>query len=354
MMDKKEMYAGVVHGVKDIRYEKIPVPGLKRGEVLAEVYYTGICGSDVPRVNAGACHFLPMVLGHEFSGVIRKTGEGVSEDLIGKRAAGIPLVPCMNCIDCEKGNYSLCRNYSFIGSRRFGSFAQYVALPAENIFPFSEDTDFKTAAFFEPSTVAVHGLECADFKPGGSVLILGCGTIGLLALEWAKILGAEKIAAVNRSKGKLETAQKLGAELSVSSLEADHKEKLMDFTDGRGFDYVFETAGSSSMMEESFDLVGNKGTVCCIGTPKSPVSFSVKQWELLNRKEFRLTGSWMSYSAPFPGKEWSLTEKYMREGKLKILPEMIDSVLPLSEIDKAFKKFDEGKVKGKILIDSHK
>lgn len=350
---QKEMYAGVVHARQDIRYEKIPVPQLKDDEVLAEVYYTGICGSDVPRVNADACHFFPNVLGHEFSGVIADVGKNVSQNLIGQRAVGIPLVPCMECEDCRKGNYSLCRHYSFIGSRRFGSFAQYVAVPAANILPITEETDFKTAAFFEPSTVAVHGIRCADFYSGGTVLILGGGTIGLLVLQWAKILGAGKTIVVNRSREKLNYALTLGADAVISTLDADYKEQLAALTDQRGFDFVFETAGSAQMMEEAFGFVANKGCVCCIGTPKKSLTFSVSQWELLNRREFRLTGSWMSYSSPFPGEEWELTSAHMRDGSLKILPEMIDEVIPLSRIDYAFEKFRKGTVSGKILIDSH-
>lgn len=103
------MKAGVVHGKEDIRYEDIdkPVPG--KGEVLIKVKYTGICGSDIPRVNDGACHFYPNVLGHEFSGVIEAIGEGVTTLNNGDHVAGVPLVPCMECEDCQRGDYSLCK-----------------------------------------------------------------------------------------------------------------------------------------------------------------------------------------------------------------------------------------------------
>ena len=123
------MKAGVVHAKNDIRYEEIEKPQPKKGQVLIKVKYTGICGSDVPRVNGDACHFFPNVLGHEFSGTIEEVGEGVTILKKGDRVAGVPLVPCMECEDCQKGNYSLCKHYSFIGSREFGSFAEYVTVP---------------------------------------------------------------------------------------------------------------------------------------------------------------------------------------------------------------------------------
>lgn len=118
------MKAGVVHAKNDIRYEDIEKPEVKPGTVRIKVKYTGICGSDVPRVNGDACHFFPNVLGHEFSGTIDEVGEGVTDLKPGDRVAGVPLVPCMECEDCKKGNFSLCKHYSFIGSRQFGSFAE--------------------------------------------------------------------------------------------------------------------------------------------------------------------------------------------------------------------------------------
>ena len=137
------MKAGVVHAKNDIRYEDIDKPEVTEGKVLVKVKYTGICGSDVPRVNGDACHFFPNVLGHEFSGVVAEVGEGVTNVKPGDRVAGLPLVPCMKCPDCLKGDYSLCKNYSFIGSRQFGSFAEYALVPAMNVVPCDESISFE-------------------------------------------------------------------------------------------------------------------------------------------------------------------------------------------------------------------
>ncbi len=353
-MQKEKMFAGVVHGRENLRYEEMEKPVPQAGEVLIKVKYTGICGSDVPRVNGDACHFFPIVLGHEFSGQVVEVGQGVNKVKVGQRVAGVPLVPCMECDDCRKGNFSLCKHYSFIGSRRNGSFAQYVVVPEANAVPFSDDTSYKLGAFFEPSTVAIHALECVNFRGGSTVVVLGAGTIGLLTLQWAKIYGAKKVVVVNRSRGKLDLALKLGADAVVSTLDEDYKEQLSDLTDGKGFDYVFETAGSTDMMKFAFEAAGNKAKICNVGTPKTEMTFSVKEWEYMNRKEFTVTGSWMSYSAPFPGKEWELTAHYFGTGDLKILDEMIFEEIPLSEIDRAFELYKKGSVGGKILIDSER
>lgn len=347
------MKAGVVHAREDIRYEEIEKPVPKEGQVLIKVKYTGICGSDVPRVNGDACHFFPNVLGHEFSGTVESVGQGVTSVQPGDRVAGVPLVPCMKCEDCQKGNYSLCKHYSFIGSREYGSFAEYVVVPERNAVKFEDAVSFEQGAFFEPATVALHGLQRVDYKGGKNVAILGGGTIGLLTMQWAKIFGAKQVVVFDIEPARLELAKKLGATAGINTLDPDFMTQAMALTDGRGFDYIYETAGNTITMKMAFELAGNKAQMCYIGTPTKELTFSVKEWENMNRKEFTLTGSWMSYSAPFPGKEWELTAHYFKTDDLKFDESFIYKKIPLSRIAEAFELYKTpGAVKGKILIDS--
>ena len=347
------MKAGVVHAREDIRFEDIEKPVPKAGQVLIKVKYTGICGSDVPRVNGDACHFYPNVLGHEFSGVIEEVGEGVTSLKTGDRVAGVPLVPCLECEDCQKGNYSLCKHYSFIGSREFGSFAEYVVVPAKNAVKFEDEVSFEQGAFFEPATVALHGLKRVPYQGGKTVAILGGGTIGLFTMQWAKIFGAKKVVVFDINDARLDLAKKLGADEGINTLADDFMQVAMDMTEGRGFDYIYETAGNTITMKMAFELAANKANVCFIGTPTKEISFSVKEWENMNRKEFTLTGSWMSYSAPFPGEEWALTAHYFKTGELKFDESLIFKKVPLKDIASAFEMYKtQGTVKGKLLIDS--
>ena len=347
------MKAGVVHAREDIRYEDIEKPVPKKGQVLIKVKYTGICGSDVPRVNGAACHFFPNVLGHEFSGTVEELGEGVTSLRPGDRVAGVPLVPCMKCEDCQKGNYSLCRHYSFIGSREFGSFAEYVVVPEANAVKFSQDVSFEQGAFFEPATVALHGLERLQYTGGKTVAVLGGGTIGMFVMQWAKIFGAKEAVVFDIAPERLELGKRLGATAGIDTREKDFMEKAMALTGGKGFDYVYETAGNTITMKMAFALAANKAGVCFVGTPTRELSFTVDEWENMNRKEFNLTGSWMSYSAPFPGHEWELTSHYFQTGALKFDESFIFRKIPLSQIAEAFGLYKTpGAVKGKILIDS--
>lgn len=349
------MKAGVVHARNDIRYEDIKKPEIEPGKVIVKVKYTGICGSDVPRVNGDACHYYPNVLGHEFSGVVDEVGEGVTTLKKGDRVAGVPLVPCMKCADCQKGNYSLCKHYSFIGSREFGSFAEYVQVPEKNAVKFADEVSFEQGALFEPATVALHGLRRVDYKGGKTVAILGGGTIGMMTAQWAKIFGAKSVTVFDIVDERLDLAKRLGADYGVNSGAADFMNQVNEITGGRGFDYVYETAGNTITMKMAFKLAANKAGVCFIGTPTKELSFTVDEWEAINRKEFILTGSWMSYSAPFPGDEWDLTAHYFSTGELKYDDSFIFKKMPLSQIADAFEMFKTpGLVKGKILIDSEK
>ena len=130
-------------------------------------------------------------------------------------------------------------------------------------------------------------------------------------------------------------------------------EQAKALTGGHGYDYVYETAGNTITMKMAFELAANKAEMCFVGTPTKDLTFSVSEWENMNRKEFKLTGSWMSYSAPFPGHEWTLTSEYYGNGKLKYDEGLIFKKYPLSRIAEAFELYKTpGAVKGKILIDS--
>lgn len=207
-----EMKAAVLYGNEDIRYDDFKTPEVTPGTVKVRIRATGICGSDVPRVLHHGAHFYPVVLGHEFSGDVVEVGEGVKNIQVGDTVSGAPLLPCMKCADCQSGNYSLCKNYSFIGSREQGSFAEYVVMPEENAIKYDPSIPYEQAAMFEPSTVALHGLYCNDYQGGDYVAVLGGGTIGLFTAQWARVFGAKKVVVFDLVQSRLELAKKLGAD----------------------------------------------------------------------------------------------------------------------------------------------
>ncbi len=345
------MKAAVLYGNGDIRYDDWETPVTKPGTVKVRVRAAGICGSDVPRVLHNGAHFYPVVLGHEFSGDVVEIGEGVEGFKPGDTVSGAPLVPCMQCGDCQRGNFALCKRYSFIGSREQGSFAEYVVMPAQNAVKYDPSIPYEQAAMFEPSTVAIHGVLQGEYRGGGTVAILGCGTIGIFTAQWAKIFGAKKLVAFDIDDGRLELARRMGADETVNTLAPDFMEKAAALTGGMGYDHVFETAGLPATMRMAFELAANKACVCFIGTPHDDLTFTPRQWENMNRKEFTLTGSWMSYSAPFPGREWALTAHYFATGALKFDPAFIFRTFPMHKAAEAFALYNNpSQVHGKIML----
>ncbi|WP_342513559.1 galactitol-1-phosphate 5-dehydrogenase [Sporosarcina sp. FSL K6-1522] len=349
------MKAGVLHGREKLVYEEVDMPLPGPGDVLVKVKFTGICGSDIPRVNGNAAHSYPIILGHEFSGEVVKIGENVERLQVGDRVAGAPLLPCMECEQCKSGDYALCENYSFVGSRRNGSFAEYVVIPEKNAIRFESSISYMKGAFFEPITVAYHGIKRLNFRPGSSVAILGVGNIGFFTLQWLKLLGASHITVFDISEERLALAKRYGANECIHTKDENFLSEMNKNGQVRHFDFVYETAGNTATIKLTFELVKKKGAVCLIGTPTQELTFSIDEWEKINRKEFTLTGSWMSYSKDFPGEEWKETAKYIESGAIQIDDSLLYKVFPLSEIAEAFEQFKiPGAVKGKILIDSEK
>lgn len=345
------MKASVVCANEDVQYLECEEPQICGGMVKVKVKASGICGSDIPRVLHNGVHFYPIVLGHEFSGDVVEVGEGVTKVKVGDRVPGAPLLPCMKCDDCQNGNFSLCKHYSFIGSRQQGSNADYVVIPEQNAVPFDKNISYEQGAMFEPSTVALHGVFQNDYRGGEYVAILGGGTIGMFTMQWAKIFGSKKVVVFDISDERLALAKKLGADVVVNTTKENYMEEAMKITGEKGYGYVFETAGQVQTMHMAFELAGNKAHVCFIGTPHVDLLFTPKMWENMNRKEFKLTGSWMSYSAPFPGREWELTAHYFATGQLKFDDGFIYKKMPMSQAQEAFQMFKTpGLVQGKVLL----
>jgi len=341
------MKAAVLHGKNDLRYEEIKIPEINDNEVLIKVKATGICGSDKPRVLRDASHYYPNILGHEFSGVVEKIGDDVKEKLEkGDKVSAAPLKPCHKCDSCLKGDYALCNNYSFIGSREFGTWAEYVKVPSKNVVQLPDNVDFTAGAFLEPITVALHGLFLMDFEPLTNVAITGMGTIGLLTLQCAKIMGAKEITVFDIDNDKLEIAKKLGADYTINTKEQNFRDQI-DIDNG--FEMVLETAGVPQTELLCLEIAGNKAKVMFIGTPHKDFNITPQQFEHMNRKELTIRGSWMSYSAPFPGKEWELASYYL--GKNKINTELlIDKEYTLNNINDAFDRIRNGLDSGKLML----
>lgn len=327
------MKAVVLENRAVLTYSDVPTPAPGPGKVLLQVKAVSICGSDILRFVKGH-RMYPLILGHECAGVIAAVGEGVSESLIGRRAALIPLVPCFECDQCARGLYSACRRYSFIGSREHGGFADYLELPERNALLLPDDIPFEEAALIEPSTVARHILDLGEFKAGQSAIVLGAGSIGLMTVQWLRILGASLIICTDVVEENMATARELGAHITLNARETDVVAEVMRHT-GDGVDLAVEAAGAPQTLLQTIQVTRPRGAIVCGGNQPLDASLPMQFVEDLMRKELRLNGCFMSYSAPFPGHEWTETVEKIRAGELN-MQAMISHRCPLAQAPQIF------------------
>lgn len=327
------MKAAILENKGVMTYQDAPVPEPGPGHVLLHVKAVSICGSDIKRFAEGH-RMYPIILGHECAGIISAVGEGVRPDLIGQHAAIIPVVPCFECEECERGHYSACHSYSFIGSRQSGGFAEVVEIPARNALIVPDDLPFEKAALIEPSTVARHMLDLGEFEPGQSAVVFGAGSIGLMTVQWLRILGASLIVCTDISEANLETARTLGAHVTLNPRTADVPGEIRALA-GDGVDVAFEASGAPQALMQTIRVVRPRGAVVCGGNQPKDASFPSAFIEDLMRKELRLFGCFMSYSAPFPGHEWGDTVDALRSGALD-MDTMISHHFPLSAAPDVF------------------
>lgn len=285
---------------------------------MIEMKAAGVCSSDLPRALGDGAYFYPIVLGHEVAGEVAELGQGVIREVqVSNRCAVAPLLPCWHCEWCQRGRYSLCDDYSYLGSRTHGAYAEYITAPVENLVLLPPQVDYEAGAMLEPTAVILHGLGRGGVTPGDDVAVVGAGPLGLLAIQLARIMGAGRLFTIDLVAAKLEVAESLWAQ---ACLEEEAAAMIAKATLGRGVDLVVETAGTAKAQESCLDLARKGGRVLYLGIPEREVDLSRAVMQRLVREELTIYGAWNSYSAPFPGYEWHASLTYMSRGQLQTKP----------------------------------
>lgn len=329
------MKAAVLENKGVLTYQEVPTPEPAPGHLRLKVKAISICGSDIKRYVDGH-RMYPLILGHETSGIIDRVGEGVSEAYIGKHAAIIPLVPCFECEQCQRGYYSACHSYSFIGSRQAGGFAEFVDLPERNAFLLPDELSFEHAALIEPSTVARHMLALGDFKQGQTAIVLGAGSIGLMIVQWLRILSADQIIVTDILEENLQIASRIGAHVTLNPSKVDVVKEVQKLV-GDGADLTLEATGVPQVLEQTLPITRPRGKVVLAGNQPLDKNLPLTFIENMMRREISLIGCFMSYSAPFPGHEWTETITALLDGSLD-MESLISHRFPLSEAPDVFER----------------
>lgn len=332
----KTMKALVLTEKEKLVVQLVEKPVVEDNFAIVKIAYTGVCGSDLPRYFQGAVHQFPQILGHEFSGTIDEIGSN-SHLKCGDKVVVAPLIPCGTCDECQIGNPAMCTSYDFIGSRSQGSLAEYIKVPIKNIIKIPNDMSLKHASLVEPLTIGIHGVDRASLKLGERVMVMGAGTIGLLTLLSLIEKGAGETIVVDINDRKLAKAKELGCTHTINPLKTNLEQY---FKENELPSIVYETAGSDITQIQSIQYCDKKGQVVYIGTCTKPITFEPKIFEQILRKELIITGSWMSYTMPFPGYEWNTAIQIINKHKDKI-EGLISSVHQLEELEKPFERMIE-------------
>lgn len=293
------MKAYVLHGIDDLRYEEADMPSAGLEEALVKVQAVGICGSDIPRIFRTGAYSYPLIPGHEFSGQVMETKDGTGRHLAGKRVAVYPLLPCMKCEPCRRNHFELCRNYSYLGSRTDGAFAEYVAVPEWNLMELPDRVSYEQAAMMEPMAVAAHAMRSV-FADGvmdsRTVAVCGLGTIGILLVMLLKEAGIHHIFVVGNKDFQKRMAGELGIseECFCDSRNENMREWIMKQTGGLGVDVFFECVGRNETIAEAVTCAAPDGTVRLVGNPASDICLDKNTYWKILRNQLTLKGNWNS------------------------------------------------------------
>lgn len=327
------MKAWTLHNIDDFRLDDVEMPVIAENEVLVEVKATGICGSDIPRVYKTGTYSYPLVPGHEFSGVVKQTGTAVDEKWKGKRVGVFPLVPCKRCIPCKNKQYEMCRNYSYLGSRRDGGFAEYVAVPVENLLKLPDNISYEVATMLEPMAVVVHAMRRVTIETTDTVVVCGLGTIGILLFMFLMEAGIKNILVIGNKEFQKQIVLRLGISDSCycDSKAEDVRSWIMKHTAGVGADVFFECVGNNETVALAVDLAAPAGQICFIGNPYSDMTLEkAVYWKIL-RNQLTVTGTWNSSFED----DWHYVLEKLEQKKIS--PEMLISHrFSLDDIEQGF------------------
>ncbi len=334
-------------GVSNLRIQEVAIPEMGEKDVLIRVNAGAICGSDLHIMYDRFPTAIPVVIGHEFSGVIEEVGSGVKGCKRGDRViAEATIETCGGCFYCKTGNSHVCRDRKYLGVMVDGAFAEYVKIPARLLHRMPEGMSFEEASLAEPASIAIHALiEDNRVEVGDFVAVLGSGSIGLLGAQIAKTVGAGKVLITGIEPDvpvRFKVAEELGVcDYIVNADKEDPVKVVREATGGIGADIVLDTTGSPHALGQAFEMVRRKGVIAALGYGEDTLEVP---WNKMIREAIRIQFCLSSTSTSF--------EKFcslVSQGRLKLRP-LITEQYPLREWKKAFRSMERRESVKALLI----
>ena len=277
------MKAAVIAGANSIRVTEVETPTAGNGQVLVKIHAAGICGSDIHGFKGVIPKRRPvgLIMGHEAAGEVVEVGKDQKGWARGDRVAIDPQLSCGECFACRRGWTNLCEKMSGIGSAmrgfKHGAMCEYMALSQRQLKKMPDGLSYNEAAMFEPVAHALHLFNRACVNVGETVVIVGAGTIGLVAVQVARLKGAGRIIAVDIQPERLKLARRLGADVAIDSSKSDPVQQVLEHTQGRGADIAVEAAGHTATYEYCVRSVRKRGTVLALGFADDKVCFPAQK-----------------------------------------------------------------------------
>lgn len=324
------MKVAIIYGPKKLGVEEVETPDIEsENEVLVKIKAAGVCGSDLHyhRQKGESTH--RRAGGHEYSAEVVKVGDSVSHLKPGDRAGIEPLVGCNNCRFCFSGRYHLCKSLRHLS----GGFGEYTVAPADKVFKLPENVSYEAASIVDCVAVGVHAVQRCPTELVDTAVILGDAAIGLSTMQVAKANGARHTVIIGHHESSLEIARKVGADFTINSNSENPVSKIMEITDGKGADVIYESVGGySTTLEEAQELIRPGGTIIVIGVFRKMPELNFGK---LLRNEVNLLFSW-SYSTWDGVPEFQIALDLMADGHVQTEP-LITHKFPLEKINEAFK-----------------
>ncbi len=350
----KTMKAAVLHGPNDLRIQEVDVPSPGPFEVLVKVMSCAICGTD-PTVIKGNWPNQPpfgeFIPGHEYSGQIVAVGPFVQNFAVGDRIAIETHKGCGYCENCKRGKYTICLNYgkNETGHRHYGfttngGYAQYVVNHVSTLYKIADNVEYDEAALVTTAACVHFALDNLGGLLGGeTVVVLGPGPIGLMAVQLTKALGATKVILTGTRESRLKVGKEIGADVIVDINEEDPIEAVMRATDGMGADIVIECSGSKTAAEEAFQMPKRGGKISLIGDPHQPATVDLRKFVL---DDFRAAGVRGEGNG-----DCKRSLALFSAGRIQAKP-LITHTFPLEEVLTAMKTYVE-RIDGAIKVIVH-
>lgn len=325
-------------GPQKVKLMEREVPNPAHGQVRIKVCYSGICGTDIHIFNddGGYKTNPPVTLGHEFSGIVDKAGEGVDECIIHKRVISETYYyTCGTCFYCESGHKNLCPHRKSIGSGVDGAMAEYIVVPAKNLHIIPDNISLMEAAMTEPLACCAQAvLEKGNISAGDKVLITGPGAIGLMCLQLALLSGGRVIVmGMKCDEERLQLAKKLGAELTIYSDGENAEEQIRGAFGEFGADIIFECSGSVSAINLALNAVRKGGRYIQVGLTGRLTTLDMN---LITLKELEILGTFAQKTI-----WWKRSLELVHKGKIHLEP-LISKVVQVENWQEAFEQYSRG------------